>query len=301
MKSQILHIVLCNIAGEAAGEFLDRSLLEVKGLRRVETESSFLLMPYASLLMILRTTTFFFLRTVRRNSRQREPWMLTPCFDIFCIFSRFYWGIRLVFCLPTSHKVLQNADGADVSATVRSPASTQRIQFLVCGHFDFQSEDTAQIDEFKGCFGSSFSRSLNVTAWPLYRKLCTRKSEFALEVKSYLDFHRVTRPWRQTLINGSDVKYVFPRCHPDKPAILLLHWSAFTLFRSSWVQAKPTEQRDKKDDVGGQLPPAQAISSDFLASLYSYESVIYELESDSIARTSPGTFVKLILIPMSLA
>ena len=33
MKSQILHTVLCNIAGEAAGELLDRSLLGVKGLR----------------------------------------------------------------------------------------------------------------------------------------------------------------------------------------------------------------------------------------------------------------------------
>ena len=32
MKSQILHTVLCNIAGEAAGELLDRSLLGVKGL-----------------------------------------------------------------------------------------------------------------------------------------------------------------------------------------------------------------------------------------------------------------------------
>ena len=34
MKGQILHTVLCNIAGEAAGEFLDRSLLAVKGLSR---------------------------------------------------------------------------------------------------------------------------------------------------------------------------------------------------------------------------------------------------------------------------
>ena len=32
MKSQILHTVLCNIAGEAAGELLDLSLLGVKGL-----------------------------------------------------------------------------------------------------------------------------------------------------------------------------------------------------------------------------------------------------------------------------
>ena len=40
-------------------------------------------------------------------------------------------------------------------------------------------------------------------------KLCTRKMELALEVKFYLDFHWVTRPWRRTLTNGSDVIYVF--------------------------------------------------------------------------------------------
>ena len=34
--------------------------------------------------------------------------------------------------------------------------------------------------------------------------------ELALQVKFYFDFHRVTRPWRRTLTNGSDVKYVFP-------------------------------------------------------------------------------------------
>ena len=36
--------------------------------------------------------------------------------------------------------------------------------------------------------------------------------ELALEVKFYLDFHWVTQPWRRTLTNGRDVKYVFPRC-----------------------------------------------------------------------------------------
>ena len=41
------------------------------------------------------------------------------------------------------------------------------------------------------------------------RKLCTRKMELALEGKSYLDFNWVARPWRRTLTNGSDVKYVF--------------------------------------------------------------------------------------------
>ena len=38
------------------------------------------------------------------------------------------------------------------------------------------------------------------------------KSEFALEVTFDLDFHWVTRPWRRTLTNGSDFKYVVPRC-----------------------------------------------------------------------------------------
>ena len=42
--------------------------------------------------------------------------------------------------------------------------------------------------------------------------LCTGKMELALDVKFYLDFHCVTRPWRRTPTNGSDVNYVFPRC-----------------------------------------------------------------------------------------
>ena len=36
--------------------------------------------------------------------------------------------------------------------------------------------------------------------------------ELALEVKVHLDFHWVTRPWRRTLTNGNDVKYVIPWC-----------------------------------------------------------------------------------------
>ena len=42
------------------------------------------------------------------------------------------------------------------------------------------------------------------------RNLCTRKTDLSLEMKFYLDFHRVARPWRRTLTNRSDVKYVFP-------------------------------------------------------------------------------------------
>ena len=37
-------------------------------------------------------------------------------------------------------------------------------------------------------------------------KLCTSYMELALEVKFHLDVHWVTRSWRRTLTNGSDVK-----------------------------------------------------------------------------------------------
>ena len=59
-------------------------------------------------------------------------------------------------------------------------------------------------------------------------KLCTRETELALELKFYLDFHRVTWPLRRTLTNGSDVKYVFPRCPIDRIVILELTLIHFT-------------------------------------------------------------------------
>ena len=37
---------------------------------------------------------------------------------------------------------------------------------LPCGHLDFQSVVTAKNDEFRGCFHSSYSRSLGVKTWP---------------------------------------------------------------------------------------------------------------------------------------
>ena len=51
-------------------------------------------------------------------------------------------------------------------------------------------------------------------------KLWIRKTELALEVKFYLGFHRVTRPWRRTLTNRSGVKYVFPWCPVDRAELL---------------------------------------------------------------------------------
>ena len=96
--------------------------------------------------------------------------------------------------------------------------------FLPCGHLDFESAVTKQSDEFKLTFDSSSSCSLNVKTWPRnailcldtywyvgsmhlpQHKLCTRKTELALEVKFRLDVHWVymatatnadQRKWRQ--------------------------------------------------------------------------------------------------------
>ena len=43
-------------------------------------------------------------------------------------------------------------------------------------------------------------------------KLCTEKKRGLHSRWIYLDFHRVTWPWWQTLINGSSVKYICPQC-----------------------------------------------------------------------------------------
>ena len=40
--------------------------------------------------------------------------------------------------------------------------TARKYAFLPCGHFDFESAVTAQNDEFKGSFDSSYSRSLKV-------------------------------------------------------------------------------------------------------------------------------------------
>ena len=64
-------------------------------------------------------------------------------------------------------------------------------------------------------------------------KLCTRKMEHALEVKFISTFTEFTRPWWRTLINGSDVKYVFPRCRRD------LNWF------STYIQHQGEEEGTK--------------------------------------------------------
>ena len=52
-------------------------------------------------------------------------------------------------------------------------------------------------------------------------KSCTGETGLALEVTCYLDFHWVTRPWRRTLTNGSDVNDVFPWC----PIMVVLYFN----------------------------------------------------------------------------
>ena len=58
----------------------------------------------------------------------------------------------------------------------------------------------------------------------------------------YLDFHWVyTSTWWRTLTNGSDVKYVFPRCHCDAwsiPKSRRLLQSKFLHFAGSEIELK---------------------------------------------------------------
>ena len=89
--------------------------------------------------------------------------------------------------------------------------------FLLRNRLVFESAVTAQNDEFKDSFDSS-SDCQETHYWTsmlsdtLVGCICrninlrARRTELALG-KFYLDFHRVTWPWRWTLTNGSDVKY----------------------------------------------------------------------------------------------
>ena len=92
--------------------------------------------------------------------------------------------------------------------------------FAVRSGLDFESAVTAQNDDFKGSFDSSFSRSLNVKTQCLdsiltdklvqcIAAICTRKT--CLHSRGNF----ISTFTRRTLTNWNDVKYVFPRCHFD--------------------------------------------------------------------------------------
>ena len=67
-------------------------------------------------------------------------------------------------------------------------------------------------------------------------RLCTRKTELALEVKDISTFTEFTRPWWRTLTKGSNaVRYVFPQC------LATLHTynrNEFVCFRHDWFSRK---------------------------------------------------------------
>ena len=55
--------------------------------------------------------------------------------------------------------------------------------------------------------------------------------------KFFLDIHWVTRPWRRRLTNGSDVKYVFPRCRSVKLVSTLAASRSQTLYPRRFLRA----------------------------------------------------------------
>ena len=70
-----------------------------------------------------------------------------------------------------------------------------------------------------------------------------------------LDFHRVTRPWRRTLTNGSDVKCVFPRCRVHCGGSQILRYrtknvpiTLLALFQVEKLHADLTEGSEENTD-----------------------------------------------------
>ena len=116
----------------------------------------------------------------------------------------------------------------------RWAAAPRKYAVLPCGQPRFWVSGYCKRWWIQGSFDSSYSRSLNVKTWPRnsilslntskyvrlmhlsQHKLCTKKMELALEVKCISTFTEFTRPWRRTLTNGSDVKYVLPRCREQQ-------------------------------------------------------------------------------------
>ena len=112
---------------------------------------------------------------------------------------------------------------------------------------------------FSGCCTKwriqGYSRLLNFKSYPrnsilnrdTYRwvgwmhKLCTRKAVFTLRVNFFLDFHWVIRPWRRTLTNGSDVKYVFSLANgSDVKTDEFIEWISYAVWAIKWLGTIPS-------------------------------------------------------------
>ena len=81
--------------------------------------------------------------------------------------------------------------------------------------------------------------------------------ELALEVKFHLDFHWVTRPWRRTLTNGSDVKYVFPAAIQTR----VVKGTSVQASASSLFSVAPIILSPESDVYSGRLVLARFVSA----------------------------------------
>ena len=64
--------------------------------------------------------------------------------------------------LAVSWAALQHSALLDYAAFTALWATPRKYDFLSCDHLDFESAVTAQNEEFKGSFDSSYSRLSNV-------------------------------------------------------------------------------------------------------------------------------------------
>ena len=113
--------------------------------------------------------------------------------------------------------------------TISTITTPRKYAFLPCGHLGFGSAVTAQNEEFKGSFHSSYSRLLTPKLNQDTQYLASILSDRFVECncrniscalgqwsshsrRTFISTFAVTRPWWRTLTNGSGVKYVFPRC-----------------------------------------------------------------------------------------
>ena len=98
-------------------------------------------------------------------------------------------------------------DTADVRfSAVRSLQFSILSQCGYCTKWRIQGRSPRKsiltLDSFRYVLDSCLFLAICVVHWEI--GACTRGA--------YIKFHRVLRPWRRTLTNGNDVKYVLPRC-----------------------------------------------------------------------------------------
>ena len=106
------------------------------------------------------------------------------------------WPLLLV-SLPVNQLLLDYAQALPLTRTAKIRFSAvQSPRFWVSG------------------FHSSYLRLLNLSQETQYLTYAFVATCWRMKLAISFRLSQVTRPWRRTLTNGSDVKYVFPRCPP---------------------------------------------------------------------------------------